>query len=432
MDLQSGLSGGARARPDHRDGAARATGVGYAEAIHPNARTWTSYGLLVATAYLLYGIGYVTPYLRADLGLSEAAAALPNSASAVGMIVAGLAAGPLQGRLGATTATRLWVTLVGVAAVGLAWAPAYPALLASAVAFGFGSGALLAHVNHVLGADTPQSAETHVARANVWAMVGGLAAPAAIAAAASSVAGGRAALLLPVPLFAVLVVLVSRSFEGRPADGRPHAAGRTSMPPTGAAPGHGRLPIGYWIAWAFTVLVVSLEFEFVVFGASLVAARAGVTVTVATGLASAFVAGELLGRLALGAGLGRRIGARAKLQGGLGLVVVAAALLFVASDQTVTAAAFLAGGLGVATLYPLAVVMSLAQAPGAPVMAATRLSLASGGGILGVPLVLGGAAQLAGLATAWLLVPATALAAVALLNRVPRDPADASPANSPG
>ncbi len=178
---------------------------------------------------------------------------------------------------------------------------------------------------------------------------------------------------------------------------------------------------------------MSLEFGFVVFGASLVVARAGVTITAATGLASGFVAGEFLGRLALGAGLGRRFGARARLRAGLGLVLAAAVLLLVATDQAVAAVAFLAGGLGVATLYPLAVVMSLAQAPGASVMAATRLSLASGGGILGVPLVLGGAAQLAGLTTAWLLVPATAVVAFALLSRIPRDPAAvvAGPADVP-
>ncbi len=343
------------------------------------------------------------------------------------MIVAGLAAGPLQARLGAPVAARLWVVVVAVAAVGLAWAPVYPAVLASAVTFGFGSGALLAHVNRVLGADSPRSAETHVARANVWAMVGGLAAPAAIAAGASSAAGWRSALLLPLPLFVVLVVVVARSLEHSPTERHTKAPMVADVRSSRTATGGGRLPVGYWIAWTFTVLVVSLEFEFVVFGASLVVARAGVTVTVATGLASGFVAGEFFGRLALGAGLGRRFGARTKLRASLALVMVAAVLLFVASDQTVAAAAFLAGGLGVAMLYPLAVVTSLAQAPGAPVMAATRLSLASGGGILGVPLVMGAAAQLAGLSTAWLLVPATALAAAAMLSRVPRSPAGATP-----
>lgn len=342
------------------------------------------------------------------------------------MIVAGLAAGPVQGRLGAAPAARLWLALVAIAAVALAWAPAYPAVLASAVTFGFGSGALLAHVNRVLGTDSPRSAERHVARANVWAMVGGLVAPTAIAAAAASAAGWRSALLLPLPLFAMLAIVVSRSLEPGPAQASAGPAGNADALPAGASAVVSRLPIGYWIAWTFTVLVVGVEFEFVVFGASLVVARTGVTVTVATGLASGFVAGEFLGRLALGAGLGRRFGARVKLHGGLALVLAAAVVLFVASDRTVAAGAFLAGGLGVAMLYPLAVVMSLAQAPGAPIMAATRLSLASGAGILGVPVVLGGASQLAGLTTAWLLVPATALAAVALLSRVPRHPAEAA------
>ncbi len=141
------------------------------------------------------------------------------------MIVAGFAAGPLQVRLGAPIATRLWVVVVAVAEVGLAWAPAYPAVLVAAVVFGLGSGALLAHVNRVLGADSPRSAETHVARANVWAMVGGMVAPAAIAAGATSVVGWRSALLLPLPLFAVLLVVVSRSLERPTAESVAESAG---------------------------------------------------------------------------------------------------------------------------------------------------------------------------------------------------------------
>jgi hypothetical protein len=81
------------------------------------------------------------------------------------------------------------------------------------------------------------------------------------------------------------------------------------------------------------------------------------------------------------------------------------------------------GGLGLDVLYPLAAAIALATAPRQPAAAAARLVLASGLAILVAPFVLGVAAELTGVATAWLLIPAIYLAALALtvpLSRGPR------------
>src|SRR5512142_2687855 len=50
----------------------------------------TMYAYLAVFAYLLYGMGYVTPYLRDDLGLSDLTVGLHATALAFGSLAAGL------------------------------------------------------------------------------------------------------------------------------------------------------------------------------------------------------------------------------------------------------------------------------------------------------------------------------------------------------
>jgi fucose permease len=85
-------------------------------------------------------------------------------------------------------------------------------------------------------------------------------------------------------------------------------------------------------------------------------------------------------------------------------------------------------GLGLGWLYPIAGSITLATAPHLPALASSRLVLASGVAILSAPFVLGVVADVTGVISAWLLIPAICVAAVLLT--VPMARARASQAAS--
>jgi MFS family permease len=87
-------------------------------------------------------------------------------------------------------------------------------------------------------------------------------------------------------------------------------------------------------------------------------------------------------------------------------------LAWAAHDVMAAGLGIYLGGLGTGFLYPLGVAVALALAPGLQDRGSARLVLASGVAILMAPLVLGLAADAAGVSMAWLLVPALCVAAL--------------------
>jgi fucose permease len=71
-------------------------------------------------------------------------------------------------------------------------------------------------------------------------------------------------------------------------------------------------------------------------------------------------------------------------------------------------------GLGVGSVYPLAISVGVAAAPGRTDTATARLGLAGGGAILTAPFVLGAFADRVGIETAYSIVVPLLLAAVVL------------------
>src|ERR1035437_7972241 len=137
------------------------------------------------------------------------------------------------------------------------------------------------------------------------------AAPLAIGLAAVWLHSWRVALALPVVALLALTVLRARGVEGR-------SSVRLARSP---------LPGGCWRPWLLIVLVVSIEFSFVYWGSTLVGRRTGISSADATLLASLFIAGMLVGRLAVGSRLGAAQAPRVLLAGGLVLVLVGSSLV---------------------------------------------------------------------------------------------------------
>ena len=100
--------------------------------------------------FAIYAVGSSTPYLRTQLGLSDAEVGLHSSALAVGFVVTGLFAGRLD-RLVGEVAVRL-ASIVGlvVGVAALAIAPALGITLAASLLIGLGGGTLVGYANAVL------------------------------------------------------------------------------------------------------------------------------------------------------------------------------------------------------------------------------------------------------------------------------------------
>jgi hypothetical protein len=172
--------------------------------------------------------------------------------------------------------------------------------------------------------------------------------------------------------------------------------------PAGTA--RGSLPRSYWLAWAFLVAAISVEFSIVFWGATLVERRTLVSIPEATAIGALFLGGMFAGRLGLSVGLGAGHDIRRNAATGLIFAGVGAGVAWVSTAAIVSGAALCLAGVGVAVLYPLGVAAALAGAPGQLALAGNRLTLASGLAILVAPLALGAIADATGVIAGWGLV----------------------------
>ena len=366
--------------------------------------TWTGFAYLSVWGYVLYGLGNATPYLRADLVLTDFQAGLHASALAVGVLLAGVGADRVARLVGSHWLLDLAVACL-VTAIGLVvLAPNLPVSLSGALLIGFGGGLLGTDINVRL--IRPDGVETRrvMGQANALSMVTAAAAPVAIGLAVAGLHAWRLALLLPVAAFLALTVLRPRSSEER-----------TSVRPPSV-----RLPSAYWFAWLLLVLGVSIEFSFVFWGSTIVANRTGLSSADATLLASLFVAGMFTGRAAVGRGVGAGRASRGILAAGLVVVLVGAGLMWVSTLPLLSGVGLFVGGLGLAPVWPVGLTVALQTAPAAPLSAAARSTLASGTAVLLAPSALGLASDFVGVAGAWPIILLLACAALVVLAVTPR------------
>ncbi|MGD0121195.1 MAG: hypothetical protein ABSC46_01395 [Candidatus Limnocylindrales bacterium] len=366
--------------------------------------TWTAYAYLSVWGYVLYGLGNATPYLRADLALTDFQAGLHASALAVGVLMAGVTADQVARWVGTRWLLDLAVACLVLALGLVVLAPNLPVSLSGALLIGFGGGLLGTDINVRL--IRPDGVETRrvMGQANALSMVTAAAAPVAIGLAVAGLHAWRLALLVPVAAFLALALIRPRASEAR----------------SSVRPPRMRLPAAYWFAWLVLVLGVSIEFSFVFWGSTIVANRTGLSSADATLLASLFVAGMFTGRAAVGRGFGAGRAPRGILAAGLVVVLVGASLVWVSPLPVVSGIGLFVGGLGLAPVWPVGLTVALKSAPAAPLSAAARSTLASGTAVLLAPSALGLASDFVGVAGAWPIILALGCAALAVLAVTPR------------
>jgi fucose permease len=357
--------------------------------------TWLLYGVFSSMAFLLNGLGAVLPPLQRELHVSRGQVAFYPSLFAVGLVVIGLAGGPLVGRIGRRAALRL--AIAGMLLGGLLIAaPAQVATFVGALLLGLGAALLIQLVPAVLAAIQPHAPAAAIGEANGLASAASVLAPLAVATSLAAGLGWRTG-YLAIPLLALAAMAWPAWRLALPNGPR----SMVDRPAGDAAPMLGR--------WVDLVLAVSVEFCFVFWAASAFIAWDRASLSQAPAVASLFLVGMAVART-MSAGIIRRIpDPRVLILACTACAGVGFALFWAAPVLALAAAGLLVAGLGVALLYPTTISRVIAAWPHAPDRAAARAALGSGLAIGGAPFLLAQMSDAIGLRAAFLIVPALLL-----------------------
>ena len=317
-----------------------------------------------AIGYLIYMVGAVTAFVAAALALSDAQAGLHSSAMAVGMIGASLFSHRLDHRFGVRAVHFAGLAVSALAALLLAWAPAFAVTLVGAAGVGLGCGLLLGHVNSAVSASGGVRALIQLTRSTFVSMLLSVTVPVVIGLGIA-VGVGWQLVVVPAVVLVGIAAWATRSRADRPP-------GTTSI--------EGRLPREFWLPWVLTVLVVCLEFGILFWASTVVERSTGVSLADATLTISVYIGGIIVGRGLLSTHAVGRNDPVWLLRGGLLLTFIGSTLVWMSPSYEFAAVAMFVCGLGLGWLYPIAGSITLATAPHLPALASVAPRPGVGGG----------------------------------------------------
>jgi fucose permease len=343
-------------------------------------------------AYLLNALGPVMPFLRAELGLSYTVSSLHLSAFAVGILLAGLGADRIIKRFGRNR--TFWAGILGMAVCTLlflaGWQPVVT--LSGALLMGTIGSLLIVIIPASLADRHGQNRAIAIAEANVVASFCSVLAPVIVGLFVWAELGWRGALVAP-----ALAALIFSLLFRRVALPEPALPLRRRLQPQPKLPGL------YWLYWSILVLVVSVEFCIIFWGATFLETERGFSRADAAFYLSLFLGAMALGRLG-GSQLARQVRSEWLVLGSVGVCGLGFLLHWGVTLPLFTIGGLFLAGLGMANLYPQTLALAIGAAPAQTNEASARASLASGGAILSLPLLLGGLADQIGLYYAYGMV----------------------------
>ena len=358
------------------------------ETFHRDRCTWLAYLLLAFYGYFLNSLGPITPFLKDELRLSYTVSSLHFTAFAAGILLVGLVGQVLIPRVGQESA--LWIGAFGIsvsAAVLIFVRSVFFTVGASFFMGSFGS-LILVTVPSILSDRHGGSRPVALSEANLTASLVSIAAPLLVGWAAHLPGGWRWA----------LGIVALAPFLARPWFGR-FTPCRAVSPALDSSPGRRALPGLYWLLWAALFLAVSVEFCMIFWSASYLTTRLGVSKATAAQAVALFLGGMVVGRLA-GSRLVRHFPIARLLIASVVLAGLGFGLFWGPRNIGVVLVGLLVTGLGVASLYPLVLSLAIGVTQDS-VRASVRATLASGGAILALPLVLGRLADAVGIWAAY-------------------------------
>jgi fucose permease len=369
-------------------------------------RTWLTYLALGYYGYVLNGLGPVMPFLRSDLHLSYAEGSLHSSAFALGMLAAGLLGDGVVRRFGRHHAMvcGLGGLLAGSALLVAGRSAVFT--LGGALLMGCLGTLVLVLVPAIIADEHGASSAVALNEANVVSSTFAVIAPLVVGGLAHTMFGWRTALLLG----GLLLVPIAGQLPGLATPPRSGTRGAPAR--------RGPLPPAYWAYWLLLVCCVSLEFSMIFWTADFLHTVAHVQKDTASALVSVFLVAMVIGRFA-GSRLARVFRADSMILPALGVTAVGFPIYWLVGVTPVRLAGLFVTGIGISTLYPLALAQALATAPGRSAAASARATLASATAIGTAPLLLGGLADHVGIDTAYTTVAVLVVLAV-VASRVAR------------
>jgi MFS family permease len=276
--------------------------------------------------------------------------------------------------------------------------------ITSVLVMGLGGGLVLVTIQAALADHHGERRTVALAEANVAASIAYVVLIGLLSLTAALHAGWRVALLasLPVPL------LMWWSNRRLTIDAPVHSESAL-----------GRLPGVFWIAGAMLVCATAAEWCITTWGATFVQAAAGLSADGAVALMFGYYAGVLAGRL-----LGSRLARRHDPSLLLGFALAVAGAGFVVLWSSTAPAQALAGllllGVGLGNLFPMAISVAVALAPGQAALASGRAVALASFAVLLAPLAVGALADATSLKAALGIVPVAVVLAAAALTVVRR------------
>jgi predicted MFS family arabinose efflux permease len=364
--------------------------------------TWLAYLLLGYYAYYLNAPGVAMPLLRADLNLSFTLGGLHMSALALGMVGGGLLAARIVWRFGRRAV--IWGGGAGLSLGALLFAAGrHPALTLPAIALmGIAGTTFLATIQSSLADRHGRFRALALTEANVAASATSVLAPVLIGTFARTAIGWRAGFALPVLAWAAMFWL------GRSQTVPAHV--RSSPGIESAA----RLPRLFWYYWVALVMVVSVEWSIISWGADFLVEAGSLARADASLIMSAFFVAMLIGRT-LGTMLARRFEIVWLLLGALAIALAGFLLFWLASPAGLRIAGLFIAGLGVANLFPFLLSIGMGVAAANTDLGSARLTMGVGLAILLAPLTLGWIADQSGIATAYQLTAVLLVLAISFV-----------------
>lgn len=369
--------------------------------------TWAAYAMLAYYMFVPAALGPLLPFLRAELNLSYTVGGLHLSAFACGGVLTGLLGMKIIRRWG--RAVTFWggggaVTL-GTLALALAHHPLLT--IGSVLVIGFGGSLLMVTLQAMLSDRHGPRRTIALTEANVAASVVAVIAPLSLGWAHSAGLGWRAAVVVPLVGFALIVLFFGR--EPLPALASTTAGGVGSR----------RLPGLFWLYWVVVCLGVAVEWCLNLWAADYLITQVGLSRVDAATTMSLFFLATVIGRVAASR-LARIWSNRLLLWLALGLTVIGFPLFWLAPGAALSIIGLFCAGLGVANFYPLTLTLALDVVPEQADAASTRIVLGTGSAMLSMPLLLGWIADQLSLQQAYSIVVvllALALSGMALAGR---------------
>jgi fucose permease len=160
------------------------------------------------------------------------------------------------------------------------------------------------------------------------------------------------------------------------------------------------LPLLYWVYWSALTLAVSVEFCMTLWSADYMEKSLGMPKVDAAQAVSLFLAGMIIGRLA-GSRVVHRFSTPQVVMASILVAGIGFALFWTTGQAGLGLVGLFVTGLGVASLYPMILSLTIGAANTDTDQASARATLASGSAILVLPLLLGRLADMVGIRQAY-------------------------------